>query len=242
MTKRAQKAIEATYGTRIDENPAIAALVEFAAQNSGLEYVNYGDPKSYRQEARSINQDWQRFKAALSTASIEGVTDKEVIAEAPHAFSGRLEWVSKDYLRQKHNMNTDYKPQWNYTTGQYFPTEYRKASATLLEYATRKVRQARPPQTARVCSIADLKRLNEQNGGCWFEPSTMRFFRGRIESGILRGRYFVSSEQFDDNTPRKYTLRSFDDKGSVDTVGEFQAHRSKADAISAIPATETEAA
>jgi len=242
MTKRAQKLIDQTYGLRIKDNPAIASLVEFAAQNSGLDFANYGDRTAYRAEARSINQDWRRFKSALAIAATEGVTDKEVIAEAPHAFSGRLEWVDKDYLRKNHDMNTDYQRQgWNYTTGQYFPTEYRKAAATLLEYATRVVRQSRPKQTIpKINSIADLKRLNEQNGGCWFDRSNTRFFNTRIESGILRGKYFVSSEQYDDNTPRKFTLRSFDETGSVDTVGEFQAHSTKADAIAAIPQTEME--
>lgn len=233
MTKRAANLIGQTYGNRIQ--PAISALVEFAAQNSGLEFANYGgDGKAYREEARDINQDWQRFKTALAIASAEGVTDKEVIAAAPGAFSGRLEWISENYLREKHGMNTDYTPRWSYTTGQYFPTEYRKAAATVLEAAIRAVRQARPPQRETVKSIAELKALNEKNGGCWFEASTMRFFGTKIESGIIQGKYFVTSEQQNEGRPRKFTLRTFDTEGDIGTIGEFHAHDTKAEAIAAI--------
>lgn len=231
MTKRAQNAIPEWYA---QQNPAIAALVAFAAQNPGLEFGNYGAVAPYKQEQRSISEDWRRFKDALAIAVHEGVTDAHVIAEAPHAFSGRLEWVSKDYLRQKHGINTDYTPRWDYCTGQYWPTEYRKAAATLLEYATRRLRQERPPAKAKVESIAQLKALNAQNGGCWFKAAALRFFGTRIESGIIRGKYFVSSEQ-PPYGPRKYSVRTFDDDGSICTIGEFCAYNSKREAIAAIP-------
>lgn len=226
LTNRAKSAL-ATAGYSVLESSAISQLVAFAAQNSGLEYANYGELKSYNQEARSISQDWRRFKAALIAASLSGVTDANVIAEAPHAFSGRLTW---------HETALPKLSYWEYTTGQYFPTEYRKAAATLLEYATRKAKQSRPPAKAKVSSISDLQRLNEQNGGCWFEPSTMRFFRTRIESGILRGKYFITSDQRDYDTPRKFTARSFDDEGSVGTVGEFHEHDTKQEAIESLDA------
>jgi hypothetical protein len=257
MTKRAQKAIPAHYA---QQNPAIAALTEFAAQNSGIEPRNYiSGPndtpgvRAYRQEVRSIGDDWKRFKQALQIAIAEGVTDAEVIAEAPHAFSGRLEpiahcklWGDKSehcqVLRFEQRALPGYwiKPSkgdetwmhtsslsfgWNYCTGQYFPTEYRAAAATLLEYATRAVRLARPKEHKTVASIAELKSLNEQNGGCWFKPAEMRFFGTRIETGIIKGKYFISSEQ-PPYGPRNYSIRTFDDAGSVDTVGEFGQYNS----------------
>lgn len=261
MTKRAKNLIEQTYGNNIQ--PAIFALVEFAAQNPGLEYGNYGNAQSYRAESRDIGQDWQRFKGALAVAAIEGVTDADVIAEAPHAFSGRLEpvalcqlWAGSDHCKvvqpemramQGYWIEPKDRPAtwidakvlsfgWNYCTGQYFPTEYRKAAATLIEYATRRVRQARPAQRAeRISTIAELKALNAKNGGCWFEPSSMRFFGTRIESGIILGKYFVTSEQ-PPHGPRNYSVRSFDSEGGVDTVGEFGAYRNKAQAMEAIKA------
>lgn len=256
MTKRARNLIDKTAYANYPQ-PAIFALVEFAAQNSGIEWGDYGgDGKAYREEARSITQDWQRFKSALSIAAIEGVMDSDVIAAAPHAFSGRLEWKSQKAIESRMTDPAKYGGthkggivktevdvwDWEYTTGQYFCTEYRKAAATVLEYATRAVRQARPAAKERIESIADLRRLNEKNGGCWFQSSEMRFFGTRIESGIIRGKYFVTSEQQDEGRPRKFSLRSFDDEGSVDTVGKFHSFSTKADAIAAIDKDQAKAA
>ena len=78
--------------------PALCGLVQFAAQNSGLEWADYGgDGWAYRQKARSINQDWQRFKSALAVAAVEGVSDAEIVAAAPRSFSGRLSWGEKQH-------------------------------------------------------------------------------------------------------------------------------------------------
>jgi hypothetical protein len=236
LSNRAKSAL-ATAGYPVNENSAISQLAAFAAQNSGLEFGNYGDLRAYKSEQRSISEDWRRFKQALYVAAIEGVTDAEVIAAAPSAFSGRLSWVSKDYLREKHSIDTDYTPRWSYCTGQYFPTEYRKAAATVLEYATRAVKQARPPETREnITTIAELKALNAKNGGCWFDPGSMRFFGTRIESGIIAGRYFITSEQREHDTPRKFSVRSFDSEGGIDTVGAFHEHDTKADALAALKA------
>lgn len=209
------------------KHPVIAALVEFAAQNSGLDWRNYysnwqdrSGVRAYRQEVRDIGNDWKRFKEALAIASMEGVKDEHVIAEAPHAYSGRLTWADDH---------------WAYCTGQYFCTEYRKAAATLLEYATRAVRKSRPAEKRAVASIGELKALNEKNGGCWFEPATMRFFKTRIESGILKGKYFITSEQ-NPSDARRFTIRTFDDEGGIDTVGEFHAHHTYREALEALNA------
>lgn len=50
----------------------------------------------------------------------------------------------------------------------------------------------------------------------------MRFFNSRIESGILKGRFFITSERFDENSPRLFTLREVKSNGEVKTLGEFQ--------------------
>lgn len=252
MTKRAQNAIPEWYAQK---NPAIAALVAFAAQNPSLEPRNYFDPydrkvgrledglRAYREEQRNISKDWRRVKDALAEAMAEGVTDQHVIAEAPHAFSGRLEWAhdSKCPIPLCHGRGettAHHTPcsccHWDYCTGQYFPTEYRKAAATLLEYAVVRARQERPPTTAAVESIAGLKALNTKNGGCWFRPDTMRFFGTRIESGIIRQKYFITSEQ-PPHDVRKFSVRTFNSEGDVDTVGEFCAYSNKREAIAAIP-------
>lgn len=227
LTNRAKSAL-ATAGYSTNNDSALTQLCAFAAQNSGLDARNYVTMhshdregwKAYHQEARKISNDWREFKSLLMVAAIDNVTSDDVIAAAPNAFSGRLEWYR----------DMGY---WEYTTGQYFPTEYRRAAIAVLELAIRNVRLARPPQTEPVYSISDLKRLNEKNGGCWFGRSEMRFFGTRIESGIIGGKYFVTSEQ-PPHGSRKYSVRSFDEKGDVDTVGEFCAYSDKSEAMSAI--------
>lgn len=98
-----------------------------------------------------------------------------------------------------------------------------------------KMKLSNKVKSAKVRTIAELKALNKANGGYWFDAAAMRFFRTRIESGIIGGRYFITSEQCEDDTPRKFTVRSFDSKGKVDTVGKFHAYDTKAEAMAAIP-------
>lgn len=220
-------------GVNNTEQPAIAALIKFAKQRSGIDRRDYFSTwhdkegvKAWREEVKSIAQDLRRFRTSLSIAEAEGVTDADLIAEAPHAFSGRLTPVE-----------TDRRFAWEYVTGQYFPTEYRKAAATLLEYATRRVRQAQPPETRQITTIADLRELHERIGGCWFERSTMRFFGTRIESGVIRGHYFITSDKrgFDDSAGRGYSVRCFNDEGDIHreigSVGEFDSKQKAIDAL-----------
>lgn len=229
LTKRAVKLLNAS-GYTTETNPAIAALVAFAAQNSGLDPRNYDDGISgfhaARNESRSISADMRRFSLALAEAAVEGVTDADVIAEAPHAFGGRLEMKTPLTASDERGVRIDY------TTGQYFPTEYRKAAATVLEYATRRVRGNRPAKQQMPRTIGELKALNRENGGCWFEAGSMRFFGTKIESGVIAGNRFVTSEQ-PPHGSRRFTVRSFDSEGSVDTVGEFCGYGSRAAAMDA---------
>lgn len=88
--------------------------------------------------------------------------------------------------------------------------------------------------TSTFKTMADVKRANRAAGGHWFSPDTLRFFRGRIESELMAGRYFVSSEQFDDGSPRLFTVREVDADGDISTVGDFQEHKTKSSAERAI--------
>lgn len=71
-------------------------------------------------------------------------------------------------------------------------------------------------------TIADAKKLNKENGNFFFDAGAMRFFNSRIETDIIRGKFFVTSEQFIDReykAPRKYTVREIDwSSGEVDTA------------------------
>jgi hypothetical protein len=82
--------------------------------------------------------------------------------------------------------------------------------------------------------IAEHKRRD----GHWFDKDAMRFFDSKIESPLIEGRYFVSSEQchHSDGTssPRLFTVREVSAEADIDTVGEFQGYKTKRAARAAI--------
>lgn len=86
-------------------------------------------------------------------------------------------------------------------------------------------------------TIGEVIVANKAAGENWFEPKTMSWFSSRLETDLINGRYFVTSEQ--DNTggawdgQRRYTIRRANDDGSIDTVGEFGQYASTARATQA---------
>lgn len=83
-------------------------------------------------------------------------------------------------------------------------------------------------------TIAEAKAANRANGWHFFDRSTMRFFRSKICSEILNGKYFVTSEQFEPSWPRLFTLRRINwETGDIITVGEFQGYRTVKEARAA---------
>ena len=75
-------------------------------------------------------------------------------------------------------------------------------------------------------TLADVRRANKASGRYWFTRGAMGFFRSRVETGLLGGRLFITSEQFDENAPRLYTVRMVTPAGHIKTVGEFQEYES----------------
>lgn len=80
-------------------------------------------------------------------------------------------------------------------------------------------------------TIQEIKLANKEIGNHWFSKDTMSFFNSKIESEVLKGKYFITSEQFNTDAPRLYSIRVADDAGRINTVGEFQAYRTKAKAL-----------
>ena len=84
-------------------------------------------------------------------------------------------------------------------------------------------------------TMADVKRNNKTSEQCWFSPEAMRFFGSKIESGPLKQKYFVTSEQFEDDSPRLFTIRVYDPKThQIDTVGDFQGYKTKDEAMDGV--------
>ena len=108
-----------------------AALIEtldrWIRQRPGLEYCNYGDPTAYRSEMRSITKDRHHAEALLSyVAPRDSITAEMILEASRHSFSGRLKITPSD---DGEKFSIDY------CTGQYFPTEYRRAVCAVLSSA-----------------------------------------------------------------------------------------------------------
>jgi hypothetical protein len=195
----------------------------FINQRPGLEPRNYLSDwrdkegrRAFNSENRSIQQDGRRARAALSLALAYPFTPEnaQALIDATGAFSGRLQIIFE--LGKGFSLD--------YTTGQYWPTEYRKAAAVVLE---RYVEAIRPKTiSGRIpASISELKDLASAAGSHFFDRGSMKFFRSRIVPIIyagLGGVYFVTSEQFDDHSTRRYTVRRYDPAtADIRMVGEF---------------------
>jgi hypothetical protein len=116
------------YYNEVKTNELIPLFWDFIEQRPNLEYGNYGELKSYRAEQRHITAQLHRARKALnrftSFISLDnGILKPEALERAFSAFSGRLS-LAKD---------KDGKFCLEYITGQYWPTEYRLASAVVLE-------------------------------------------------------------------------------------------------------------
>lgn len=100
----------------------INALRKWIAQRPGLEFGNYGDASAYRSEMRSITKDRHHAEQLLGqVAWRDSITGAQIIEAAKHAYSGRLSITVCDG-----SVTIDY------CTGQYWPTEYRRAVCAVL--------------------------------------------------------------------------------------------------------------
>ena len=98
----------------------IDALNRWIAQRPGLEFGNYGDVSSYRAEMRSIGKDLQHARAMVNYVAWHDSITAEMILDAADN-GGRLTLT----------VNGD-KVRIDYVTGQYWPTEYRRAVCALM--------------------------------------------------------------------------------------------------------------
>lgn len=86
-------------------------------------------------------------------------------------------------------------------------------------------------------SMAEVKAANAAAGHRFFSPGAMQFFRSRVEGGLIRGEFFVTSEQQEGHR-RMFTLRRVDADGIVSQVGRFQQFETRECAVSAVPSPE----
>ncbi len=254
QTQTDTAATRAPFNSNSMTHRVLDAIEVFIGQRSRMDWRDYGTDangrKAYQSEARSVAKDGKEARAALHeahsmTGQANGIVDTlPLLVDAfQRAFSGRLkyhharafEYCDAAYGRERGSIHKDILRSWlSYTTGQYFPTEYRKAARAVLGTYASAVRGAmakNAPQTFTYRAIADVRAANKAVGGHWFDRSSMRFFNSVIESGLIGGRFFVTSERMDLDRPKLYSVREAKPTGEIDTVGEFQGYRDRTSAV-----------
>ena len=92
--------------------------------------------------------------------------------------------------------------------------------------------EAQDKQLGNFGTIEEIKQQNSRKGQHFFSDSTMRFFGSRVGYRVYGGCYFVTSEK--DNygdQARRYTVRVAYSDGDIDTMGDFQAFATRAQAV-----------
>lgn len=83
-----------------------------------------------------------------------------------------------------------------------------------------------------------IKRLHQEKGGHFFSPGATRFFNSRYPRKVIKigdEAYFITSERFNNESPRLYTIRVCGLKtGNIVDLGAFQGHKSSARAYEVI--------
>lgn len=101
----------------LSRSELLALLAAFVAQRPGIEPGNYHTYASYRSESREVTRDRHHFDSMIAAVSWrEGITADAIRAALQSG--GRLTLSDDGRL--------------DYCTGQYFPTEYRKAACRVL--------------------------------------------------------------------------------------------------------------
>lgn len=112
-----------TGATAPTKETVLAALRAFIAQRSGLDARNYGSRESLLGDYRPIIRHGKHARAMLRAVEWrDSITAEHLLNAARHSYSGRLSFV----VKPSGAVGVDY------CTGQYFPTEYRKAACALL--------------------------------------------------------------------------------------------------------------
>lgn len=81
-------------------------------------------------------------------------------------------------------------------------------------------------------TLAEFKAIIKLQGSHFFDRKTMSFFRSRIESGLLHGSYFITSESDMRDTERFFNVRLIrfidgTDEYTIKTVHGFNELKTK---------------
>lgn len=108
-----------------EKTQVIETLQKWINQRPGLDPRNYGTGiegfRAYQCESRAITKDLHDARSLLAQVGWRGITAEQIIEAAKQSYSGRLEIK-----------RTDKGIEIDYCTGQYWPTEYRRAVCVVL--------------------------------------------------------------------------------------------------------------
>jgi len=81
-------------------------------------------------------------------------------------------------------------------------------------------------------TLSEVRQANKSLGNYWFNRHTMKFWGSKIESSLLKGRFFISSELSIRKDNRRFTIREVKPDGSIETLNinkldGFRAYYSK---------------
>ncbi len=155
----------------------IDALGKWVRQRTGLDYANCDDVSSYRSELRSITRDLNDARVLLRAVELrDSITAHDIVDASRHAYSGRLEIVQGYRVNGKGFFSSTSAAQQavdkylpaivaiesavkiDYCTGQYWPTEYRKAVCAVLASALWNRKRADMPDDTGKLSYGDWLR------------------------------------------------------------------------------------
>jgi hypothetical protein len=149
-----------------EKQAILDTLSKFARQRPGIEPRNYGSWKDYRSESRSVTKDLHDFHTLRRAVEWRDSITADMLKEAfGDAYSGRLACKVEP-------KGETFSVQLTYTTGQYFPTEYRKAACAVLSSALWYWQRANKPASAQGDSF---------NLGDWLRDSFRREFGRRLQ-------------------------------------------------------------
>ena len=146
------------------------ALRQWIKQRPGLEFGNYGDVSAYRAEMRAITKDRHHAETLLRQVELRDSITAADLLKAFRAYSGRLS-ISE---------TQDGKARLDYCTGQYFPTEYRRAACAVLASALWDwARDKCMPEPVRMHNSETGENVDRYNGlraGDWLRQNFRREF------------------------------------------------------------------
>jgi hypothetical protein len=138
----------------------IDSLYRWIKQRPGLEYGNYGDPTAYRSEMRDITKDLHHAREMLAYVSRRpSITADDLIEATFRAYSARL-MINEGIERAEVE----------YCTGQYWPTEYRRATCAVLASAiwNRFAEDMTQPVTGDTIRKTARRELSRSVAARWF--------------------------------------------------------------------------